>query len=353
MRVSAKNTNNQGRWFSLNSNRLPCRPSVLAPSLYTVAAARSDRSVPARTFVTVHVDLNRIRSNAVAIKRRTRVDVLAVVKADAYSLGAERIVNEIQDVVDGYCTFVLREAVDARIYRQTRKKTLCLGPPISMNPEDYRAEGVTPAVSDREHALLLKTARPALCVDTGMQRFACPAGQVDAVLSAGDIQEAFTHGTRPEHARQLQQISNGRVLRLHAAATALLDDPNAYLNAVRPGLALYEGAVRVTTTLFEVHDSAGPAGYGGFVTPRFGVILMGYAHGLRPGIVLVNGQERKILEIGMQSAFIEASPSDKAGDPVHLLDEILTPQRLANVWSCSPQEVLVNLCRSGRKVYID
>lgn len=309
--------------------------------------------MPARAFVTVHVDLTRVRANAAEIKRRTRVPVLAVVKADAYSLGAERIVEAIEDEVDGFCTFILREAVDAGIYRRTGKPTICMGPPISMNPDDYRAHGATPSVSDHEHATLLKKAHPALCVDTGMQRFACRIDQAEHILKAGDIHEAFTHGTRVEHAQMLKQVANGSCLRLHAAASSLLNEPAAYLNAVRPGMALYEGAVRITTTLMEVHESNRPAGYTGFSAPRFGVILSGYASGLRPGVVMINGQQRKILEIGMQSAFVEIDRNDKAGDPVHLLDDDLNANRLASIWKCTPQEVLISLCRFGRKDYID
>ena len=107
---------------------------------------------------------------------------------------------QLCDVVDGYCVFVLKEAVDAGIYRRTGKKTLCLGPPETMNPGDYYSELATPAVSDREHAMLLKSAHAALCIDTGMQRFACKREGVQHALDAGEIKEAFTHGTREQHA---------------------------------------------------------------------------------------------------------------------------------------------------------
>ena len=306
-----------------------------------------------RSFVTAHIDLNRIRENAADIRRRTRVEVLAVVKSDAYSLGAERLVEALCDVVDGFCVFVLKEAVDAGIYRRTGKKTLCLGPPESMNPDDYHRQLITPAVSDREHAILLKSAHPALCVDTGMQRFACVADQVEATLNAGDIHEAFTHGTKPEHATKLKEVVSNRVSRLHAAGSALLDEPSAWFSAVRPGMALYEGAIRLTTSLAEVHDATGPAGYSGFVAPRFGVILMGYSHGLRPGSVMINGELRRILEIGMQSAFVEAATSDRTGDRVELINDTLTPQAIAQDWKTSPQEVLVTLCKTARRDYID
>ena len=45
-----------------------------------------------------------------------------------------------------------------------------------------------------------RDARPILCVDTGMQRFACAREQIDDVIRAGAIDEAFTHAVTLEQA---------------------------------------------------------------------------------------------------------------------------------------------------------
>jgi alanine racemase len=302
-------------------------------------------------YVTVHVDLARIRNNAQQIHALTKVPVMAVVKADAYGLGAVKVVAALGEIVDSFCVFDLTESVEAQIYRQTGKRTLALGPPASMNPADFHAAGVTPAVSTLEQAVLLRNARPALCVDTGMQRFACPADKIDAVMRSGDCREAFTHGTRVEHARLLKEWCGKFSVPLHASATALLPEHEARLDAVRPGLAIYRGAARVVTTLVEVHESTGPAGYSGFVNPRHGIILMGYAHGLRPGVCTVNGTKRTVLEVGMQTAYVEVGSKDRVGDEVALMDETVNEQVLAELWGVSPHEVLTHLCASGRKQY--
>jgi alanine racemase len=137
-----------------------------------------------------------------------------------------------------------------------------------------------------------------------------------------------------------------------AAATSLLDEPRAWLDGVRPGLALYRGAVRVSTRLVEARDSHGPAGYSDFVAPRFGIILAGYSNGLwRSGICLVNGVRRKILEVGMQSAFVEIGERDKAGDEAVLLGDGLTEEHIADVQKTSPHEVIMRLSFSGEKNY--
>jgi alanine racemase len=120
-----------------------------------------------------------------------------------------------------------------------------------------------------------------------------------------------------------------RGVRAHAAGSALLDDREAWLDAVRPGLALYRGAARVVTRLIDVRDSSGPAGYGGFRVPRFGVILAGYSHGLRPGPCLINGRRSRVIETGMQSAFVECAAGDREGDEVILLGDGLEAEDVA------------------------
>src|SRR5580765_6561455 len=98
-------------------------------------------------FVTVQIDLDRVRANVQQIRTLVKVPVLAVVKADAYGLGAKQIAFAIAELADGFCVFHLQEAVDAQIYPRTSKRTLSLGPPMSMNPADFTSMGVTPAIS--------------------------------------------------------------------------------------------------------------------------------------------------------------------------------------------------------------
>jgi alanine racemase len=205
-------------------------------------------------------------------------------------------------------------------------------------------------VASAEQAQRLAACDPVLCVDTGMQRFGCPADEVEAVLRTGAIHEAFTHATRLEHVLKLQELLGGRGIKLHAAASSLLDEPRARLDAVRPGLACYRGAVRVTTTLLEVHRSRGPVGYGGFTsaTGRHGVIIGGYSNGLSAGVCQVNGQRRKIAEVGMQSAYIEIGESDRAGDEVVLLGNGLSAAEVAAAWGCSEHEALLRMARCSR-----
>src|SRR5579884_2290134 len=267
-------------------------------------------------FVRIVVDLDRVRANCQRVIDQTRVPVIAVVKADAYGLGAERVSRAIADRVESFCVFAPEEATSIGLWERTGREAIAIGPPTWERAEEYVAAHVRPAVCNVEQARRLKDARPLLCVDTGQQRFACPPEQVPEVLAAGGIEEAYTHAANLDQVRELVRMVGGRVRRLHAAGSSLLHEPEARLDAVRPGLALYRGAVRIATPLVEVRRGRGPAGYSGFVTPWHGVILAGYSNGLRPGPCHINGRRSRVIEVGMQSAFVEAGEADRVGDEV-------------------------------------
>jgi alanine racemase len=302
--------------------------------------------------VVVEVKLARVRQNAEEIRRRAGVPIIAVVKADAYGLGLIPVARAIADIVEGFCVFNLEEAQSNGLWEATRKPILALATEAHHLAEDFRAAHVRPAVWNAADAHRLAGAGPVLCVDMGMQRFACPVADVESVLGAAKFDEAFTHAIHVAQARAFAELVGGRGLRLHAAGSSLLDEPAARLDAVRPGIALYRGAVQVTTRLIDVRDSNRPAGYSEFKTPRFGVIRCGYYQGLRRGPCLINGQIRNLLEVGMQSAFVEAGSNDKVGDLVTLLGESLNEARIAAAWNTSEHETLTRLCRLGQRIYV-
>ncbi|HZZ45070.1 MAG TPA: alanine racemase [Tepidisphaeraceae bacterium] len=304
--------------------------------------------------VVVRVDLGRVCGNAAAVAARTGVPVIGVVKANAYGLGGKRVARALAGVpgVEGFYAFSLGEAVEYEL-AGTGKPTLVLEPTPMGDVGEYVSRGVRPSVWTVEGAERMRRARPVLSVETGMQRFAAAADQVDAIIKAGDIKEAMTHATRLEHVEQLQRAVEGYPgLKLHAAGTALLNEPRAYLDATRPGVALYSNALTVTAPLYQVRESGSPAGYTGFMAPRHGLILLGYQHGLRMGPCLVNGRRARLLEVGMQTSFVEVEGSDKVGDPVTLISEDLPADVIAGEWRCGPHEVLLRLSAVGAITYV-
>src|SRR5258706_14836 len=116
-------------------------------------------------------------------------------------------------------------------------------------------------------------------------------------------------------------------------------------------MGMYRGAARVSARLIEARDSRGPSGYSGFVTARHGVIRCGYSNGLRAGPCVVNGERRRVLEVGMQTAFVEIGPRDRVGDEVVLLGGGLSEAEVAAAWGCTAQEALFRLCSAGVREY--
>jgi alanine racemase len=299
----------------------------------------------------VQIDLNRVRENVREIRARCGVDVIAVVKADGYGLGMIQVARALRDLVSAFYVFRPSEAIEANLSGQTNRPVLC-AMPDGHSAEELRGHNVRPGVWTVEMASQYRSCDPILAVDTGQQRFAAPPEQIDAIIAAGGVKEAFTHASTPQQTDLFAKLTAGRELRRHAAGTSLLDTPAALFDAVRPGLAMYRGAVRVSARLIDARTGNGPAGYSGFQAPRHGVIIGGYSNGLSPGTCLINGVRRRILEVGMQSSFVELGANDKIGNEVVLLGDGLTEQEIGNAWRCSPQEAMFRLARCGRRAIV-
>jgi len=121
---------------------------------------------------------------------------------------------------------------------------------------------------------------------------------------------------------------------------------------VRPGLALYRGAVRVTARLQAVRDTSGPIGYTGFRWPRVGIILAGYSNLLQPAPVLINGRRQMLLEVGMNTCFVSVHPTDKPGDEVVLLGDGLTEATLADHLQVREHEILCRYTAMGPRQHV-
>jgi alanine racemase len=59
-----------------------------------------------------------------------------------------------------------------------------------------------------------------------------------------------------------------------------------------------------------------------------------------------------VLEVGMQSAFVECEPSDRPGDEAVLLGDGLSEDEVAAAWGTPPHTVLVQLAGAGERRYL-
>ena len=295
--------------------------------------------------VTVAIDLDRTRASAEAIRAKTGVPLIAVVKADAYGLGAVRVAEALAPVADDFAYFTIDEA------REVDRPGLVLGPP-SGEPREYRERRLRPTVINRDDAAKFAGLPVALNVDTGMHWLGCQPDELDDLLARSSATEVYTHAVDAASAKLLGSLRKGRSLTMHAAATSLLDCPQAWLDAVRPGLALYVGAVRVSGRLLTAKAARDPIGYTRFECPQVGIMQCGYANGLQAATVIINGRRQRILEVGMNTCLMSVAPSDRAGDEVLLLGEGLTEAELASELGIRPHEVLCRYTGFGVREYV-
>ena len=287
--------------------------------------------------VQVTINLDQVRASAEAIRHKTGVGLIAVIKADAYGLGAPRIADVLAGVVSEFAYFSVHEA------REVGRPGLILGPPEG-DAAEFRELNLRPAVANRAAAAKFAGLRVAVKVDTGMQRFGCPPEDLDDLVARCEVEDFFSHAVTTAAIERLRVACAGRGRPIHAAATCLLNQPDTWFDAVRPGLALYRGSMRVTARLQSVRDTSGPVGYTGFRWPRVGVLLAGYSNFVQPGPVLINGRPQRLLEIGMNTCFVSVDPRDKPGDEVVLLGDGLSEATLAHEFGCREHEIL---CRYG------
>lgn len=302
--------------------------------------------------VNVSVNLAAIRAAAERIRRRTGVALIAVVKADAYGLGAPEVAVALSGVADEFAYFRIEEA------REVLRPGLVLGPPHG-DPGEYSRLNLRPAIATPEDAARFSGLPVAIKVDAGMQRFGCPPQELDDLIARCQVVDFFAHAVTLDSAERLRAACAGRGRPMHAAATSLLDEPRAWMDAVRPGLALYRGALRVTARLSAVKDTTGPIGYTGVHCPRIGIILAGYSNLVQPGPVLVNGRLQRVLEAGMNTSYLSVDPQDRVGDEVVLLGEgpsgtgtRLDEPSLAAHFHVREHEILCRYAAMGPRTYL-
>lgn len=307
----------------------------------------------------VEVDLDALRTNVAVIRRRIgRAKLMAVVKADAYGHGLAPVARTLRHCgVDAFAVANLTEAVALRQAVGPDPVILQFGAAFLFEIDALLAHNITPTISSLAEAKLFEqSARRVNAhveIDTGMGRCgfwhteAGPALQQLAALPHLQITGVYTHfpsadENLTETRRQLADFL--AVARdypnLHAAnSAALLNLPEAALDMVRPGLALYgiaSGAADFAPVLsFKArvaHVKTVAAGrtisYGQtFVAPtamRIATVAAGYADGFNRHLshkaeVLCAGQRCRLVgRVTMDQIMVDVTnaPSVACGDEV-------------------------------------
>lgn len=359
----------------------------------------------------IEVDLDAVRANYDTVRRAVGAGTAMVpmVKADAYGVGAARVVRALEPLEPwGYGVATAAEGAALRALGVTRP-VLVVGPLPGADVERAARARLTASISSMEGLDAWRDAAERVGrtlefhtdVDTGMGRSGFDwreSGQwarAVAARAAGSVRwtGVFTHfhsaGEREgaSAAEQWERFQGTLVqlpvpraeLLVHAAnSAAALRWPEYAADAVRPGIFLYGGSpapgvaevpepatvLTVRARLAHVRDAVpgSTAGYGGTYVAaareRWGTVSIGYGDGLPRrmgdrGRVLVRGRAVPIigrLSMDLITVRLDGVPDAARGDVVTLIGSDggarITVDEVAEQAETIGYEVLVSVGRS-------
>ncbi len=366
------------------------------------------------------VDLDAIRYNMEQMHQKisSKATMIGVIKADGYGHGAVPVGRELEQLkfVSGYAVATAEEAMILRRAKLT-KPILVLGYTFPYCYEDMIRNDVRLTVFREDMVKELsacaqkvgKTAKVHIKVDTGMTRIGIRPDEsgikfVRKVLETKGIEPEgiFTHFARADEAdkkyaiEQLERFRNFLTLleekcgytipvKHCSNSAAILELPEAGMDAVRAGIALYglwpseemsreniilRPALSLKSHIVFVKDvEKGEAvSYGGtYVTPkrmRIATIPVGYGDGYPRGLsnkgyVLIHGKKAPILGRVCMDQFmvsLEEIPDAKEGDAVTLIgadgDEKITMEELGEISGRFNYELACGLGKRIPRVYM-
>ena len=360
------------------------------------------------------IDLGAVQRNLVRVRRAigSGVRVFGVVKADAYGHGAVPVARALEPLCNALAVSLVEEGLELRA-AGIRAPILVLGAYYHRHQDEVLAERLTPVIYDRGElekfaAAAARRNRPAevhLKIDTGMSRLGLAPGELDAALlrlaalpslrlsglcthfASADLADPTPTATQLEALRQglaraaalgFQGLVN------HAAnSAAAIRFPEARLDAVRPGLALYgampsdivrlaelEAALALRTRVMAVREVAAGTGvsYGGTWRAerpsRIATLPIGYADGyprhVRGAEVLLGGRRVPIVGVVcMDMLMIDVTdlPASALDGPVTLIGrdggEEITVDELARWAGTINYEILCGISKRVPRVLRD
>src|SRR6266403_4112058 len=214
----------------------------------------------------VEIDRENLRHNVQEISRR--VDgrpILAVIKNNGYGMGVANVgrLLEPQSEIIGFAVVKLHEAMSLRD-AGIRKPVLLMGPFDEKNLEEAAARDIMPMVYapmgpalDKIAAKLQKPVALHICVDTGIGRVGVPYYQAAPLIrDLASRKSVQIRGTMMTFAEDME-FDKEQLRRFHETCSALEEEgialgkkhaasslslfqhPDAFLDMVRPGMAIY------------------------------------------------------------------------------------------------------------------
>lgn len=312
-------------------------------------------------MLSIQVNLRTIIKNVMTIKKQLKIGTkfCAVVKANAYGLGIERISKLLAPIVDCFAVATVEEGITLRkigIQQDILIFGVCenIFAAIQHNLI-ITIESITQARALRKNNL---HPRIHIAVNTDMNRFGLNSvhelRETLQLLCQERVEGIYTHLAYEKDHLENIKLALERFQKLtyvcqqyfphvivHAGCSGVISYPPAHLNMIRIGKALYGGvtetqtALKVTSRIIAVKKvkSGNTVGYNGtFTAPQaiiVGVVRGGYANGIPPQLsgkvkVLVGKQLCPIIgRVCMDCFFIDVS---KVTNPLHKQVTIIAPQ---------------------------
>lgn len=347
-----------------------------------------------RVYVTI--DLDAVYTNVTNLKKNLRPDtkVIAVIKTDGYGHGAVPVAHAVYQLVDAYAVATIDEAINLRNH-QLDKPVFVIGYTHPSRYEQAIREEIRLTMYSYEDACILnsvgeriqKKGYAHIKLDTGMNRIGFSiSDETKAIIKQiyqlpyVEAEGVFTHFASADEAdkskayEQLHRFTTfvevlekeGVCFKIkHASnSAALMELPEANLDAVRAGIAMYGlypsvemdhertklyPALEMKTHIIHLKELEAGMGvsYGAtFVTKKktkVATIPVGYGDGYRRslsnrGSVLIGGKRAPILgRICMDQFMVDVTdiPNVQVGDMVTLIgrdgDEHITVEEMAEL----------------------
>jgi len=362
----------------------------------------------------VKIDLDAISANFDAIAAKTRVPVMAVVKADAYGHGAIQVARLLQDRAAFFGVSSFLEATELRRAGLTNPILILGHTPVKAFDAAIR-EGIRPTIFRYEDAVALSKAAVAagipapfhFAVDTGMSRIGFEPTEASAEICAriaklpGLVTEGiFSHFATADSADLSR--SQAQAERFDAFCSMLkargVEIPIRHLNnsaglmnfdshyeMVRAGIVTYGmyPSDEISQELLELKPALQflskvtfvktlPAGreisYGGtYMTTRetrVATVPVGYADGYRRSLsgrfyCLIHGRKAPILgRICMDQMMVDVTdiPETQPGDRVTLVgtdgEETITMEAIAAAADSFNYEFVCGISRRVPRIYV-
>jgi alanine racemase len=344
----------------------------------------------------IEISRSAIRANFQAVRAAVgpSIEVMPVVKADAYRHGAVEVSRVLE--TEGAQWLAVSNVEEGVALREAgiRARVLVMADYLPENRPFFREFHLTPVI----HSLAdVPTAEVPyhLKIDSGMGRLGVrePEEEIAKAVKATPLEGLMTHfassanyesdQTEQQMARfeaVLMAVGRPRYVHLSSTIPVAYQRTNAWGNLVRPGHAIYgyvsparrgpalklhvKPALTWKATVLSVKDLEAGAliGYGGiFRAPkpmRIAILAAGYADGIphrlsNRGKVIANGRLVPIVgAVSMDLTTIEAEDL-RVGDAVTLLGPGNDAQEMARVAGTISYSVLCGISARVKRVYVE